>query len=132
MKQAGRQWKKRLHQVMTKLGFTHVMVNNCLYVLWEHNKIVLMVLIYNNDVAIAGKRISEIVLFKPNLSKDFEITDLGELKFILGILVTRDCPNHLIHLNQSAYITQVLARFGMSDAKPVSTPLAVKHGLSTS
>ena len=117
---------------MTKLGFTRVMANDCLYVLWEHNKIVLMVLIYNNDVAIAGKRISEIVLFKPNLSKDFEITDLGELKFILGILVTRDCPNHLIHLNQSAYITQVLARFGMSDAKPVSTPLAVKHGLSTS
>jgi len=117
---------------MTKLGFTRAMANNCLYVLWEHNKIVLMVLIYVNDMTIAGKEISGTVLVKQNLSKDFEITDLGELKFILGILVTQDCPNCLIHLNQSAYITQVLVRFGMSDVKPVSTSLAVKHGLSTS
>jgi len=88
LKQAGQQWKKRLHQVMTKLGFTRAMANDCLYVLWEHNKIVLMVLIYVDDMAIAGKGIPGVVLFKQNLSKDFKITDLGELKFILGILVT--------------------------------------------
>ena len=117
---------------MTKLGFTCVMANDCLYVLWEYNKIVLMVLIYVDDMAIAGKGIPGVVPFKQNLSKDFEIPDLGELKFILSILVTRDRSNCLIYLNQSAYITQVLMRFGMSDAKPVSTSLAVKHGLSTS
>ena len=132
LKQAGQQWKKCLHQVMTKLGFTHAMADDCLYVLWEHNKIILMVLIYVDDMAIAGKGIPGVILFKQNLSKDFEITDLGELKFILSILVTRDRSNCLIYLNQSAYITQVLVRFGMSDAKPVSTSLAVKHGLSTS
>ena len=87
LKQAGQQWKKCLHQVMTKLGFTHAMADDCLYVLWEHNKIIL-VLIYVDDMAIAGKGIPGVVLFKQNLSKDFKITDLGELKFILGILVT--------------------------------------------
>jgi len=85
LKQAGRQWKKCLHQVMTKLGFTHAMANDCLYVLWEHGKIVLMVLIYVNNMAVARKKIPGIVLFKQNLSKDFEIMDLGEMKFILGI-----------------------------------------------
>ena len=88
LKQAGQQWKKCLHQVMTKLGFTHAMADDCLYVLWKHNKIILMVLIYVDDMAIAGKGIPGVVLFKQNLSKDFKITDLGELKFILGILVT--------------------------------------------
>jgi len=73
---------------MTKLGFTHAKANDCLYVLWEHSKIVLMVLIYVNDMAVAGKGIPGIVLFKQNLSKDFEITNLGEIKFILGIQVT--------------------------------------------
>jgi len=85
LKQAGQQWKKRLHQVMTKLGFTCTMANDCLYVLWEHGKIILMVLIYVDDMAITGKEIPGIVLFKQNLSKDFEITDLGKIKFILGI-----------------------------------------------
>jgi len=83
-------------------------------------------------MAVAGKKIPRIVLFKQNLSKDFEIMDLGEMKFILGIQVTRDRSNCLIFLNQSAYITQILARFGMLDTKPVSTSLAVKHSLSTS
>jgi len=39
-------------------------------------------------MAVAGKGTPGIVLFKQNLSKDFEIMDLGKLKFILGILVT--------------------------------------------
>ena len=117
---------------MTKLGFTCTMANNCLYILWEHGKIVLMVLIYVDDMAVAGKKIPGIILFKQNLSKDFKIMDLGEMKFILGIQITRDHFNHLLYLNQFAYITQILARFGMLDVKPVSTPLAVKHGLSMS
>jgi len=85
-----------------------------------------MVLIYVNDMAIAGKRISGIVMFKHNLSKNFEITNMDKLKFILGILVTQGCPNHLIYLNP-----QVLARFGILDIKPISIPLLVKYGLST-
>ena len=84
---------------MTKLGFTCAMANNCLYVLWEYNKIVLIVLIYVDNMTIAKKEIPGIALFKQNLSKDFEITDLGKLKFILDILVTWDHPNHLIHHN---------------------------------
>ena len=99
LKQASRQWKKHLHQVMTKLDFTRAMADNCLYILWEHGKIVLMVLIYVDDMAVAGKEIPGIILFKQNLSKNFEITDLGEMKFILGIQITRNHPNYLLYLN---------------------------------
>jgi len=56
---------------MTKLGFTCAMADNCLYVLWEYGKIVLIVLIYVDDMAVAKKEIPGIVLFKQNLSKDF-------------------------------------------------------------
>ena len=47
-----------------------------------------MVLIYVDDIVITGKEIPGITLFKYNLLKNFEIMDLGRLKFILGILVT--------------------------------------------
>jgi len=75
---------------MNKLGFTHTMADDCLYVLWEYGKIVLIVLIYVDDIAVAGKGIPGIVLFKQNLLKDFKIIDLGEMKLILGIQVTQD------------------------------------------
>jgi len=55
-------------------------------------------------MAIAGPDGIHLVSLKSFLSKDFEITDLGELKHILGVLISRDRPRHLIYLNQTAYI----------------------------
>ena len=34
-------------------------------------------------------------------------------------------------MNQTAYIHQILTCFGMSECTPISTPLAIKHNLST-
>jgi len=63
-----------------------------------------------------------IVSFKAFLSKDFEITDLGKLKHMLGVLVMRDHPNHHIYLSQTSYIQRTIARLGMEDASPVFNP----------
>jgi len=83
-------------------------------------------------MAIASPDGIHLVSLKSFLSKDFEITDLGELKHILGILVSRDHPRHLIYLNQAAYIQRIVTHFGMKGSSPVSTLLAVKHSLSLS
>ena len=50
--------------------------------------------------------------------------DLGDVKKILGMRITRDRKNCKLTLSQSEYIVKVLERFKMQDAKPVSTPLA--------
>ena len=83
-------------------------------------------------MAVAALRNMHITSFKIVLYNDFDITDLGELKFILGILVTYDYTNWLIFLNQSAYIYQVFTYFGMQDTIPVSTLLGIKYNLSIS
>jgi len=132
LKQAGRQWKKRLHDVLTKFNLTHAFADDCLYIKKEAKKIILIVLIYVDDMPVADPNGTHIVLFKSALAENFDITDMEELRFMLGILVTCDREKRLIYLSQSAYIHQILNRFGMRDAIPVSTPLAVKHNLSTS
>jgi len=83
-------------------------------------------------MAVAGPNGTHIVSFKLALAENFDITDMGELRFMLGILVTCDCEKRLIYLSQSAYIHQILNCFGMRDAIPVFIPLAVKNNLSTS
>jgi len=55
-------------------------------------------------MAVAGPGIFYITSFKSFLNKNFEITDLGDLSHMLGVLVTRDHRNRLIYLNQAAYI----------------------------
>jgi hypothetical protein len=63
--------------------------------------------------------------FKRRLQEFFPIKDLGELRHILSIQVTCNQASRTIMLNQTGYIHNVLARFGMSEYKPASTPLAV-------
>jgi len=116
---------------LSNLGLVHSFADDCLYIKKEKGKIVVLVLVYIDDMAVSGPNSHYIVSFKELLGNDFEITDLGKLKFMLGILITRDRHNCLIYLNQSAYISQILTRFGLQDATPVSTPLLVKHNLST-
>ena len=51
------------------------------------------------------------------------MTDLGEMKKILGIQVIRDREAGTLKIVQSTYIDKILARFNMAEAKPVTTPL---------
>lgn len=89
LKQAGHQWKKKLHMVLTtKLNLIQTTSDDCLYILWKDERIILMVLVYVDNIMAARPNIGEIILFKKNLDNNFEITDLGDIKYILGILVT--------------------------------------------
>jgi len=88
LKQAGRQWKKRLHKVLTNLGLTHSCADDCLYIKREKREIILLVLVYVDDMTVSGPNGYKIISFKTSLSENFDITDLGELKFILDILIT--------------------------------------------
>jgi hypothetical protein len=82
-------------------------------------------------MAVAGPKLKDVLDFKKNLAKVVEITDMGELHYILGIEVTRDRNRRTISLNQTAYIHEVLSRYGMHNSSPVSTPLHSKERLTS-
>ena len=52
--------------------------------------------------------------------------NLGAVKKILGIEIHRDKGSRKLWLSQQSCVEKVLDRFGMSSAKPMSTPL-VNH-----
>jgi hypothetical protein len=81
-------------------------------------------------MAVAGKDFSKIISFKNDLTHEFDLTDLGEIHYILGLLVTQDRVNRHIYLNQTGYIETILKRFGMAESTPVNIPLATNHNLS--
>ncbi|KAL0459210.1 UNVERIFIED_CONTAM: Retrovirus-related Pol polyprotein from transposon TNT 1-94 [Sesamum latifolium] len=57
--------------------------------------------------------------------------DLGAATKILGMEIHRDRGSRKLWLSQRGYVEKVLDRFGMSKAKPVSTPLANHFKLSS-
>ena len=61
---------------------------------------------------------------KGELNGEFTMTDLGEMKKILGLRVQRDREHGTLNISQGPYIEIILARFNMQDANIVSTPLS--------
>jgi len=77
------------------------------------------------------KENSEIAKLKAQLSKEFEMKDLGAAKKILGMEVVRDRKSSKLYLSPRGYIEKVLRRFNMHNAKPMSTSLATHFRLSS-
>ena len=61
---------------------------------------------------------------KAQLNEEYEMKDLAELKYFLGIHVHHDRERKIIHINQSGYNRTILERFGMQNSKPASVPLS--------
>ena len=66
------------------------------------------------------------------LSKDFVLSDSGELKRFLGGKVEQDREKGIVPLSQEQYCNDVLKRFQMSDCTPVDTPGEANLHLATS
>lgn len=60
---------------------------------------------------------------KDQLNQHFELVDLGNINWLLGVSVTQDFNNKTISLGQQAYIEQILTRFGLTNARPDVTPM---------
>ncbi|GAA0147202.1 transmembrane signal receptor [Lithospermum erythrorhizon] len=84
----------------------------------------IILLLYVDDMLIAGKDISRIKELKNTLSESFAMNDLGEARKILGIEIVRDRNEKKLYLSQEKYVEKVLRRFGMDKAKVVSISLA--------
>ena len=130
LKQSPRQWYKRFDSFITTTGFSRSDYDSCVYFKRVDDGFVYL-LLYVDDMLIAAKDIDVIVKIKAQLNSEFEMKDLGPAKKILGMEISRDRKAGVLYLSQKGYINKVLKRFNMSNAKPVSTPLASHFKLSS-
>jgi hypothetical protein len=65
------------------------------------------------------------------LNNEFEMIDLGEIEFCLGIQVICKRTMKTISLGQRNFIKDILKHFGMAKCRPISTPLGDSANLLT-
>lgn len=82
-----------------------------------------IVAIHINNSMIVGDSEKTVVEMKDELGSQYEIADLGEIHWLLGLKVERNREGRTLALSQTAYIEKLLRRFNMMDASPVSTLL---------
>jgi hypothetical protein len=87
-------------------------------------------LVYVDDMLLASNCRGFLDGFKLEMSKHFEMKDLGEARHFLGMHITRDRSKKLLTINQSSFLEQILSEAQMSDCRPVSTPMVPNISLT--
>ena len=116
LKQSPRAWFGRFCSAMNKYGYTQSDSDHTLFYRKRHEKIAVLI-IYVDDMIITGDDQDEIDRLEKRLSEEFEMKDLGGLKYFLGIEVARTKEG--ISLSQRKYVLDLLTETGMLDCKPV-------------
>ena len=125
LKQSSRQWYFKFHRAVTSNGFMMIEKDYYMYVKQSKGNFLILSL-YVEDTLLAENDKEMIVATQGWLSSKFELKDMGEVCYVLGVKILRDRSRKLIGLSQETYIKKILKRFQMQACKPVDT--LVKKG----
>jgi hypothetical protein len=128
-KQGGRVWYENIRDTLRTMGYERTNADHAVFTR-THSGTLSILAIYVNDITMACKSLEVINQDKEKLKQYYEMTDLGEIAWILGIHVTRDRRAGWIALSQEKYALEVLERFGKSDVRPISTPMLANEHLA--
>jgi hypothetical protein len=127
LKQSPRAWFRRFNMAMQKYGFKQSNSDHTLFI--KHNgKKVTVLIVYVDDMIITSDDEEKISRLQEELATDFEMKNLGGLKYFLGIEVAGSREG--IFLSQRKYVLDVLTEVGMLECKPADTPIIQNNRLN--
>lgn len=126
LKQASRQWFLKLYAALLMFGFVQSVSDHSLFTYTSGSSIVTL-LVYVDDMVLAGNSTSLLTQVKEFLSTQFKIKDLGTLKYFLGLELARSIAG--IYLNQRKYTLDLLKDVGLSSCTASLLPMEQNHHL---
>jgi hypothetical protein len=120
LKQAPRAWYECLRDFLITNGFKVGKADPTLFTKTLANDL-FVCQIYVDDIIFGSTNESTCEEFSRIMTQKFEMSMMGELKYFLGFQVKQLQEGSFI--SQTKYIQDILAKFGMKDAKPIKTPM---------
>lgn len=121
LKQTSRVYNMKLSEALNNFGLVKSAADSCVFHMLKDDEM-LVVAIYVDDLLIFSNNTKLMTKLKTFLTSTFKMKDIGKSRYVLGIQITRKSDGSVL-IDQSAYVNELLARYGMSDANPVSTPM---------
>ena len=127
LKQSARCWYLTLDAWLKENGFRQTGADGCIYVKTEKaadgrvNFVIYPVFV--DDFTPVSNNVAMLKREKAALCKRFKMEDMGDIREVLGLKVTRDRVNKVLSISQPEFFRNILVRFGMQNCKPVATPL---------
>jgi hypothetical protein len=119
LKQTPRAWYNIIDTYLIKSGFSRSQNEPTLYTKTDQHGKILIVCLYVDDMVYTGNL--ELTNFKHVMQSKFEMTDLGIMKYFLGIEVDQSTEG--IFVCQKKYAADIIKRFRMEECNPTETPI---------
>jgi len=125
LKQSPRAWFGRFTQVMVSVGYRQSQGDHTLFIKHSENGKLTLLLVYVDNMIITGDDEIEKQNLKERLSAQFEIKNLGKLKYFLGIEVAYSRQG--IFISQRKYILDLLKETGKLGCKTTGVSIKQNH-----
>jgi hypothetical protein len=125
LKQSPRNWYLLVSAfIKEKLGFKACVSDPCLFYRRSKTGRLMLLFLFVDDMQFAfdARDEAEYEQLHAALRERFNITNLGESKFMLGMRITRNRRERTIKLDQELYVTKALEKFGLAACRRERTP----------
>ena len=112
----------KFDEVVTVNGFKENIVDQCIYMKVSGNKYIFLVL-YVDDIFLATNDTDLLIEAKQLLFNHFDMKDLGEASYVLGIQILCDRPSGIMRLSQHTYIECIMKMFNMKSCSSNKAPI---------
>lgn len=128
LKQAPRAWYSKVDKYLTSSGFRRSNFEATLYIREDKYGNMLIVSLYVDDLLVTGSSEVQMKKFKAEMEINFEMSDLGEMHYFLGMEILQKSSG--IFIFQQKYAIELLKKFKMENCRVVSTPLVANEKLT--
>jgi hypothetical protein len=87
-----------------------------------HVNMCVILVLYVDDILLASSDNNLLYETKRFLSSNFDIKDLSDASYVLGIGIHRDRIKEVLGLSKKAYIEKMLKRYNMHECSTTSVP----------
>ncbi|KAI3818790.1 hypothetical protein L1987_12608 [Smallanthus sonchifolius] len=124
--QAPRAWYETLSRHLLSNGFNRGQIDSTLFIR-KAGRDILLVQVYVDDIIFGSTNEGMCREFEQVMKSKFEMSNMGELSFFLGLQVSQREDD--IYLHQTKYVQDILSKYKMNDSSTYGTPIPVSHGL---
>jgi hypothetical protein len=129
LQQAPRAWHTRLKGELSGLGFVASLADAALFTGYVDGAQVWLI-IWVDDLLVVAPDVARVAKVKEQLATLFDLRDLGEATYFLGMEITRDRAARTLKLTQARLTGELLGRYGLDGACAHSVPLAAGEKLT--
>ncbi|RVW17578.1 Retrovirus-related Pol polyprotein from transposon RE1 [Vitis vinifera] len=129
LKQSPRAWFDRFAKVIKNQGYQQGQSDHTMFFKQSNDGRMTILIVYVDDIILTGDDTGEVERLKKVLATEFEVKDLGQMRYFLGMEVARSRKG--ISISQRKYVLDLLTKTGMLGCKPSDTPIKARNRMES-